>query len=143
MYATRRRCPVYGLHVCAGPNGQSFYGCFPSQIAPVSLASQRVRKHESDISELPDIPVIQVNRCLPRVPHIAERSGPLPEGESPVNVSSDVRQVKALVVDCVRALGQEYPEEDRVDILGIIEQAPHRLDLARPNSKIIIDLVIS
>src|ERR1700729_568438 len=143
MYATRRRCPVDGLHISAGPDGQPSYRCFPSQIASVSLASQRARKHQSDVSELFDISVIQVNRCLSRVPLVVERSGPLPKEKSAVNVSSHVRQVKALVVDWVRALGQEYPEEDGVYILGIIKQAPDRLDLAGPNSKVVIDPVVS
>src|ERR1700722_1767128 len=143
MDTTRRRCPVYGLHICAGPNGQSFYGCFPSQVAPVSLASQRAGKHESDVSELFDIPVIQVNRCLSRVPGIVERPTPFPKGKTSVHVSSYVCQVKAFVVDGVGALGQQYPQEDRVYVLGIVEQAPDRLDLARPNSKMVIDSVVS
>src|SRR5580658_10783698 len=121
MNATGRRCPVYGLHISAGSDVQPFYGCFPSQITPVGLASQRVRKHQSEVSELFDITVIQVNRCLSRVPIIVESSGPFSEGERAVNISSHVRQVKALVIDWVRALWQKYPEENCVYVLGIIE----------------------
>src|SRR5580658_689795 len=142
MNATRRRCPVYGLRISAGSDGHPFYGCFPLQITPVSLPSQRVRKHQSDVSELFDISVIQVNRCLSRVPIVVERSGPFPKGKSAVNVSSHVRQVKALVVDWVRALWQKDPEENCVYVLGIIEQAPDSLDLAGPNSKMVIDSVV-
>src|ERR1700733_3618569 len=143
MYATRGRCPVDGLHISAGPNGQPSYGFFPSQIAAVSLASQGVRKHQSDVSELFNVSVIQINRCLSRVPIVMERSGPFPKGKSAINVSSHVRQVKALVVDWVRTLWQKYPEENCVYVLGIIEQTPDSLDLARTNSKTVIDPVVS
>ena len=121
MYAPGRRCPVYRLHISAGSDVQPFYGCFPSHITPVGLASQRVRKHQSEVSELFDITVIQVNRCLSRVPIIVERSGPFSKEKGAVNISSHVRQVKALVVDWVRALWQKYPEENCVYVLGIIE----------------------
>src|SRR5580658_2011925 len=143
MNATRRRCPVYGLRISAGSDGHPFYGCFPLQITPVSLPSQRVRKHQSEVSELFDITVIQVNRCLSRVPIIVERSGPFSKEKGAVNISSHVRQVKALVVDWVRALWQKYPEENCVYVLGIIEQTPDGLDLARSNSKTVVDPVIA
>src|ERR1700683_4791753 len=121
MYATGRRCPRYGLHISAGSDVQPFYGCFPSQITPVSLASQRIRKHQPEVSELFNISIIQVNRCLSRVPIIVERSGPFPKEKRAVNISSHVRQIKALMVDWVRALGQKYPKENCVYVLGIIE----------------------
>ncbi len=54
-----------------------------------------------------------------------------------------MRQVKALVVDWVRGLRQEYPEKDGVHVLGVIEQAKGSLDFAGAKSEMIVDSVVA
>src|ERR1700676_3513722 len=60
VYAACRRCPVQGLGTCAGTQGQSSQGSFPTHITTVSLASWRSREHESLVSRVFDVPAIQI-----------------------------------------------------------------------------------
>jgi len=50
--------------------------------------------------------------------------------------------IKIRIVDRVRSLRQERPEEDRVHVLGVVEQAVDGLHLAGSKSKMIVHPVV-